>query len=488
MSLPWGAGRSRASASVAVAGAEPQLALDARTSPEICGRPTGECQRRLGRVHEVTSMTLALAGGRPVRSKPWPAWPRADPTTWTHLRRVLSSGRWTISGPVVGSESYERRFASAFARFHKIPYCVPTASGSASLTIALEAVGVTHASEVLVPGLTWVACASAVAGIGAIPVLVDIDGDTLCMSPDAAASAITRKTSAILLVHPYSSVAPLDRFLKLSREANIPLVEDCSQAHGASWGGRRVGTFGRIGVFSMQQTKVLASGEGGATVTRFRSLYDRLQQLRADGRRYRRTSVRLGHMELEEIGDVQGRNYCLSEFHAAILFDRLSALDAENARRARNGAYLNGLLESVGGITAQACDRRVDRRTYYHYCVRIDRAAFNGAAVDRVAAALTAELGVLAEPIDDPLNANVLYRPLISGRTPRSTAFRRRIDPERYNLPIARSARETYLTLPHRVLMGSRADVEHIAEAFQKVKRHSAQLVKNHRLFASSTK
>src|ERR1700674_2949121 len=222
-------------------------------------------------------MALALYGGTPVRTKPWPRWPRSDNATKKQVMGVLSSSRWAISGPFAGSESYERKFASAYAQFHNVRYCVPTANGSSALTIALEALGVTHGSEVLVPGLAWVACASSVAGIGAIPVLVDVEPDTLCMSPAEAAAAVTRKTSAILVVHLFSAVAKMDQFLPLSRATGLPLLEDCSQAHGASWKGRRVGTFGAIGVFSMQQTKVLTSGEGGAAITNNPKLYDRLQ-------------------------------------------------------------------------------------------------------------------------------------------------------------------------------------------------------------------
>lgn len=147
---------------------------------------------------------LAILGGQPVRQRPWPKWPIASASTERNLLDVLYSNRWTISGRHVGSTPYERRFAEAFAGFHNIQHCVPTANGSSAITIALEALNVGYRDEVLVPGLTWVACASAVTAIGAVPILVDLDPETLCMSPDAARAAMfgdTREPSPKVLHH-----------------------------------------------------------------------------------------------------------------------------------------------------------------------------------------------------------------------------------------------------------------------------------------------
>jgi L-glutamine:scyllo-inosose aminotransferase/L-glutamine:2-deoxy-scyllo-inosose/3-amino-2,3-dideoxy-scyllo-inosose aminotransferase len=139
--------------------------------------------------------TLAIRGGDPVRARPWPRWPRATSSTLENLRDVAESSRWTLSGPHDGRVCYERRFAQAFAEFHGVPFCTPTTSGTASLTIALQGIGVGRGDEVLVPGLTWVACASSVAALGADPVLVDVEEATLAMSPERARAACTPRTS-----------------------------------------------------------------------------------------------------------------------------------------------------------------------------------------------------------------------------------------------------------------------------------------------------
>lgn len=421
---------------------------------------------------------LALFGEAPVRERDFPVWPRADKQTEQNLLKVLYSGRWAISGPYAGTLSFECQFSEEFAAFHNIKYCIPTANGSSALTIALEALDVRFGDEVLVPGLTWVACASSVTGIGAIPILVDVEPDTLCMSVEDARTAISPRTRAILLVHQFCSIADLAGFTQLSKELGIPLIEDCSQAHGAQWHRKRVGTFGDIGAFSTQHTKVLTSGEGGAAITDSSKLYDRMQQLRADGRRYVASPPARGTMELEEIGSIQGRNYCLSEFHAAILVDRLKHLDRENEIREHNARYLNQLLVDVGGIEPLQRRPGADHLTYWRYCVRLQRDRFEQCDIDILARALTAELSVVVLPIDTPLDRHILYNPLNSPRTTTDNTIRKQRDPCRFQLPRAEEARANCLTLPHWTLLGSKEDLESIARAFSKVKLHAHELCK----------
>jgi len=421
-------------------------------------------------------MILACRGGLSVRKEPWPSWPRADDDTERVVLEVLHSGRWAISGCYAGSKPFERRFAEAFAAFHGVRYCVPTASGSTALSVALEALGVGPGDEVLIPAVTWVACASSVANIGAVPVLIDIVPETLCMDPVKAQSAITERTSAILLVHAYCRIADLDRFSQISKETGVPLLEDCSQAHGAMWGGRRVGTFGKVAAFSMQQTKVLTSGEGGATLTDDPELYDLLQQLRADGRRYVQGEPRDGDMELEEVGSVVGSNRCLSEFQAAVLLDRLSYLDEENRHRETNARLLEEKIEAIGAIMPLHRPERMDMATHYQLCLRLDRTAFGGRSVDAIADALSCELGIHVEPVDTPLNGNILYNPQLSRRLTTTPQTRQLLDLSRFNLPNAWDARRNCLCFPNQVLLGSEEDIEDIVTAFEKLIAHSKEI------------
>ena len=403
----------------------------------------------------------------PVRTTLWPKWPRADKETEKVVRDVLYSGRWAISGLYTGTETYERKFSSAFAKYNGVHYCVPTANGSSALAIALESLGVGYGDEVLVPGLTWVACASAVTILGAVPILVDIDPLTLCMSPEKARKSITPRTKVIILVHLYCSICDIDAFIHLSEETGIPILEDCSQAHGALWDNKKVGSFGKIGVFSMQQTKLLTSGEGGAAITDDRELYNAMQQLRADGRMYSEEKIELGHMELKEVGNFFGANRSLSEFHCAILLDRLKHLDNENTIRAKNADTLKVLLSRVKGVSIISFYPKASLIAYYQLCLRLDLNYFNNLTIEKVAHLLSYELGIFVEVIDNPLNNNPIYKPLNSKIFPNE--LRKKLNPAQFHLPEAAKARKECLTLPNNVLLGNESDVKDIVTALLRI-------------------
>lgn len=420
--------------------------------------------------------TLALNGGSPVRIRPWPTWPRYDRHTEHILIDVLHSNRWAISGMYNGKPTYERQFSEAFSKFIGVPYCVPVCNGSAALVVALQALGVGYGDEVLVPGLVWIACSSAVTRVGGIPILVDVDPQTLCMSLEAATGAITEKTKVILLVHLYSAIADIDGFLNLSREKGIPLLEDCSQAHGAKWNDQYVGTFGDIGVFSTQDSKLLTSGEGGIVITKDEQLFRKISQYRADGRMYLQTPPSIGEQELEELGEVQGYNYCMSEFHAAILLDRLPHLSAENNVRSKNAVYLDELLQNIGGLAPLRKLPSVTLPTYYHYCVQVDLEEFGNISIRLLNKAIMRELNTFMEPVDDPHNHNLIYNPLISPRT--SPEHRKRLDPAQFSLPVCEKARKVSLVFHHPLLLDSYEGMKDIAHAFIKIKSNIQQLEK----------
>lgn len=418
---------------------------------------------------------LAVHGGPAVRSRPWPVWPRPAPGAASALEAVLNSGRWAISGPYRGVDSFERRFATAFADYHGVGHCVPAASGTASLMLALEACGVGAGDEVIVPGVSWVASGSTVVGVNAVPVFADIDPDTLCLDPAAVEDVITERTKAISVVHLYSAVADLSPLVATARRHGIALIEDCAQAHGASYGGRKVGTFGDIGTFSMQHSKVLTSGEGGAAITSLAELSRRMEHLRADGRCYPERPPEPGAMELVETGELMGSNRCLSEFHAAVLLAQLPRLDEENALRAANAALLDRRLSALG-LRPQATSPATTERTYYTYAAEIPGDLLAGADIAAVAAAITAELGFPASPAYPPFTANRLYAPEGRSRYALGEEHQRRLDRSRFRLPVADRVHRGLITLHHAALLGDESDVDDIATAFEKVLRHGPAL------------
>jgi L-glutamine:2-deoxy-scyllo-inosose/3-amino-2,3-dideoxy-scyllo-inosose aminotransferase len=411
---------------------------------------------------------LAIHGGAPLRSAPWPLWPQPAPGALDALGEVLASGRWSISSPYRGKDGFERRFASAYARYHGVPHCVPAASGTASLMMALEACGVGAGDEVITPALSWVASASTVLGVNAVPVFADIDPDTLCIDAASVERLITPATKAIVVVHLGSALADMDRLAALAGRASLRLIEDCAQAHGAEYRGRKVGTFGDVGAFSMHHTKVLTCGEGGATITGNAALARRLQCLRADGRHYGDAPPPFGHNELVDSGEPMGSNRALSEFQAAILLCQLAQLDRQNAARAANAARLDRYLTELG-LRPQRSSPGTSARTYFCYAVSFPAASLKGVAIGRVAAALGMELGMAVKPMYPPIYAGPLYQPQSRRRFALSDAHLARIDPARWQAPAARDAAGRTVMLPHAALLGDEADMADIGKAFCKI-------------------
>jgi L-glutamine:2-deoxy-scyllo-inosose/3-amino-2,3-dideoxy-scyllo-inosose aminotransferase len=401
----------------------------------------------------------------------WPVWPLPSPRASDLLNEVLFSGRWSISGAATGQQPMERRFAAAFAQWMDVRHCVPTSNGTSALVGALLALDVGVGDEVIVPGLTWVAPAVAVLQANATPVLTDIDPRTLCISPQAIERALTPRTRAIIAVHLYSSVAELAEIRQLIDGRGIALIEDCAQSHGSVYGGRKVGAWGDIGIFSMHQGKPLTCGEGGAAVTNNDALAGRMEQLRANGRRYCDPPSGAGDFDLREVGQVLGTNMALSEFQAALLLDGLAQLDEQNRLKARAAAYLDAQIRSIDGVFPLARPPQADAQSYYHYVVRFHQGAFGALDAAAVAEKLTSELGCPWQRTYAPLNRHPLYNTQSMRRLRLSTEFLAAIDATRTPLPACEYAYESTLIVHHRVLLAGKAMLERIPEALSALAR-----------------
>lgn len=413
---------------------------------------------------------LAIHGGATVVDGHWPNWPQSTENTRQNIDAVLHSHRWSISGQYRGQASWEERFGRAFAGYTGAGFCVPSSTGTAALTMALEACGVGAHDEVIVPGVSWVASASAVLGVNAIPVLADVDRATGCLDPEALECAITPRTRAITVVHLGSAVADLDRLAAIAEARSIPLIEDCAQAHGARFAGRHVGLFGKAGTFSMQHSKLLTSGEGGAVITNDASLARRLAHLRADGRTLSEQPPKMDEMALIETAEIMGSNYCLSEFHAAILMAQLEVLDEQLVLRRRNAAVLDSLLISLGFVP-QATSAGTTARAHYSYVVRLPQSIIEAASVEQFAAALAAEIRLPCKTMYKALNESRLYKPFSRNRFALSKGFSEAVDPTRYHLPVSQAFSQSCIALPHRMLLADADAMERVAAAFEKVAR-----------------
>jgi dTDP-4-amino-4,6-dideoxygalactose transaminase len=212
----------------------------------------------------------AVLGGTPVRGHDYPSWPVWDDGERGRLSEVLEAGGWWQ-----GDGDVAAGFARRFADYHGARFGLALTNGTHTLEAALIACDIGEGDEVIVPGMTFVASASAVLSVNATPVLVDIDGESLCIDVAAAEAAITSRTRAIVAVHVAGAAADLDALTDLCARSGLRLIEDCAHAHGTFWRGRGVGSWGDFGSFSMQRSKLMTAGEGGVLICNDEELRDR---------------------------------------------------------------------------------------------------------------------------------------------------------------------------------------------------------------------
>ncbi len=330
---------------------------------------------------------LAINGGNPVRTDGWPSWPPNDPGFLANLTEVIESGLWGTGGV------WTDRAAEMMAEHHGSEYAVALANGTTALEMALRALGVSVGDEVIVPPYTFVATATSVVASGAVPVFVDIDADTFNIDPSKIEEVITERTSAIIAVHIGGSPADMDAIMAIAKKHGLAVIEDCAQAHGAIYKGKKVGAIGDAGAFSFQSSKNVTSGEGGMVLTNSREVYQKTWSM-----------VNVGRVQDGEWYDhrVMGWNYRLTQFQAALICRGMELLPELFEMRARNGDILRERLVDVDGIELQKLTAKGNVSAFHLYIFRYDPDAFGGLSRDAFLSALGAE-GVGASRGYNPL-------------------------------------------------------------------------------------
>ncbi|HEX2926790.1 MAG TPA: DegT/DnrJ/EryC1/StrS family aminotransferase, partial [Ruminiclostridium sp.] len=312
----------------------------------------------------------------------------------------------------------------------------------------------------------------------AVPVLVDVEPDTYCMSVEKVEEAITSRTKAVIPVHLYGCMVNMDGLLEVAKKHNLFIIEDASHSHGSRWRDMYAGTIGDIGAFSLQQGKVLTSGEGGVALTKSEDIYDKLIELRSNSRVYIDESLlQVDKMQLVEQGKIMGTNFCLSEFQAAVLLDQLARLEAQNRLKERNAAYLNSRLQEIPGVKIMRRYEQVTKQSYYRYAVRVDNTYFAEKPVRLICKALEAELKVNVEQPYNPIHKSPLYRPLTKKRYHWSEENVRRLSVDCYQLEISEKASGNEgIIMHHSVLLGNSQNMDNIIEAFAKVQKYADEI------------
>ncbi len=409
---------------------------------------------------------LAIHGGpRAAEKLEVPQWPMLDKRDKQALLEALESRRWCRIYPGSRVEEFER----AFAQYHDAQHAIAVSNGTVALELALLACGIRPGDEVLVPAVTFIASASAiVTSVGAVPVFVDVEPDTVSISPRGIEEAITDRTKGVVAVHYGGYPVDFDRILPIVKQHGLVLIEDCAHAQGTEWKGRKVGAIGHMGGFSFQESKAFTAGEGGIVLTDDEEMAERARLLHNIGRVVGRPGYE--HHALAS-------NYRLSELHAALLLSQLRRYKREQVRlKHENGEFLAQGLREISGVEPLKRDERITQRGYYFFTIRYDSEQFDGLHRDRFVEALRSEGVPCSIGYGMPLYKQPAFR-------------RERIEPflaesskpwpdyENLFLPVAeRFCAEEQITLPHQVLLADRSGLQAILDAVAKIKENIGEL------------
>ena len=394
---------------------------------------------------------LALNGGEPVVKRMLgKRWPIFDEKEEKALLEVLHSGEWNRRDKV-------DEVGEAFAAYQDAKYGIPLANGTVALQCALKAAGVNAGDEVIVPALTFVATATSVVLVNAVPIMVDIDPLTYNISPEAIEAAITPRTRAIIPVHNGGYPADMDAIMEIADKRGLRVIEDCAHAHGSQWRGKGVGSIGHLGTFSFQIGKTLTCGEGGMVLTNDEVLAE-------NAARFANLNMRMTNLQ------------------AALLLCQLERFDAQVETRERNTAHLVAGMKAIKGVDPIPRDDRVTRWCFYYWDFRYIPDEFNDVPRSRFLEGLKAEgvpcgVGAHGQPIyrEGPFADMAFFDQLGGAR--KGSLYEGEIDYSKVYCPNAeRVYAEEVCSFSHALFLGGVDDMEHILEAFHKLRENADEL------------
>ena len=406
---------------------------------------------------------LAVLGGSPHCTCQWPSWPVFDEAEETALLEVLRSGEWWFGEKV-------RQFERDFASFQGAHHAVSCTNGTSALEVGLRALGVVEGDEVIVPCYSFIATASSVVTVGAIPVFADISPDTLCIDPTDIERKITSRTTAIVPVHVSGLIADMGTITKIADGHNLAILEDSAHAWGSQLDGKGAGTLGRAGTFSFQVTKNITAGEGGILVTNDEDFAELCRSFTNCGR--------LSGAEWYD-HDVLGSNVRMTEFQAALLSAQLSRLEEQVQTRERNAQLLDDVLSEVSELRLLAPPERMTRRSYHMYIFRL-LPEFD-LPRDRFIEAVNAEGVPVSAGWYRPLYKNAVFQNAHLGPTHgiKAPMANKAVDYRSTNCPVCEQVCSDAVWIPQNVLLASEEDVLSAAHAIRKVVANAASLSGN---------
>jgi dTDP-4-amino-4,6-dideoxygalactose transaminase len=411
----------------------------------------------------------AILGGPKAHPSYFPGWPVVDQTEERALMDVLNSGNWCRLGSNVVGE-----FESAYAKLNGAKHCLATSCGTSALSTILGALEIGPGDEVIIPVYTFIATYNVVVLDYALPILVDTDIETFQIDPVKMEAAITPQTKVLMPAHIGGSPADLDRILEIGAKHNLPVIEDACQAHLAEWRGKKAGTLGLAGAFSFQASKNLNSGEGGAIFTNDDPFARKCFNFHHQGQEGPVASFSTG-------AGTRGSNYRLTEFQGGLLLAQMTRLVEQTRLRTENADYLTKMLKEIPGISPARMYDGATRNAYHLYMFRYDKSQFAGLSREKFLQALNAE-GVPSSSGYGMMNRSAYVTGLAKNRHYLKIYGEKFMNRwlERCQCPQNdKLTTEQAVWLFQTMLLGTRKDMEQIAEAVRKIRKYAADIAKS---------
>ncbi len=350
---------------------------------------------------------LALLGGKPVSTEPWPETNTIGQEEKKAVCEVLDSGVLSqfkaASGPDFLGGPRVKKMEDAWGEYFGVKHAVSFNSLTSGLYACIGAAGICPGDEVIVAPTTMVASVTCALVYGGIPVFADIDPDTFCLNPASIEAKVSPRTKAIVLVHLFGYPADVDKVMAIAEKHGLVVIEDCAQAPGAKLRGQYVGTFGHMAGFSLNYHKIIHAGEGGVIVTDDDNLALRLRLIRNHG------EVLVAEMGVTELMNTFGGNYRMTEIEAAIAGEQLKKLERLVQPRVELGDYLSDRLGQLPGIKPSRPDEPSSRHVYYMYAMRYDEQTW-GIPRELFVRAIRAEGIELRERYVQPVYLEPMFR------------------------------------------------------------------------------
>jgi perosamine synthetase len=421
------------------------------------------------------SKQLALLGGeKAVKLDYKEHWPVIDEETMDAVVQYLPNGELSIKDGTGIIDEFENNYA----RYNDTAYALVQNNGTSTLHAAFFAVGVGPGDEVIVPTYTWPSTANSVLSCNATPVFCDIDAKTLCVDPADVERRITPQTRAIGVVHIWGHPTDMDAINAIAKKHSLKVIEDASHAVGATYKGRKVGTLGDIGCFSMQASKMLIGGEAGVAVTNNPEYYERMLVLSQYGGRLDVDLLTETYRDYAYTG--MGPKYRVHSLAAVIANAQLKSVDKWIKLRGENLDYISAGLRGLRGIEPFYTAPECTRGGYYGYRVTYHPEQLNNIPVSRLIEALQAE-GIDTQPE----RYHLLHRQkLYQGASyyEKTTGYKwpyapiREIEYKDSDFPVAVDIHPRLISLP-TFTQPCREVLDQYIEAFHKVIENADQLI-----------